>query len=63
MLLVLVHDVERVSRELDQFLVGLHGLQRQELSVDLVPETVLRKALDNLEEHISSKLPEFTRRN
>ncbi len=60
MLLILMQDVERVSREMDQFLVGLRGLQRQELSIDLVPEDVLSEALENLQDHITEKYPTFS---
>ena len=45
---------------MDQFLVGLHGWQRQELSIDQVPESFLEQALGNLEMHISSEHPAFS---
>ncbi len=60
MLLDLMQDVDRVNREMDQFLVGLRGLQRQELSVDLVPEDVLKKALRDLQYHVSDQYSSFS---
>ena len=59
MLLILVQDLEHVSRELDQFLVGLRGLQRQELSIDLIPEEVLTNALRNLNDHVRTEHTAF----
>ncbi len=60
MMLILMQDVERVNREMDQFLVGLRSLQRQELSVDLIPEEVLRQSLSDLERHITRKYDTFS---
>ena len=48
------------NREMDQFLIGLRGLQRQELSIDLVPEEVLKRALPDLQLHITCQYSTFS---
>ncbi len=60
MILTLMQDVERVGREIDQFLVGLRALQRRELSIDLVSEETLRDALQDLQEHIIREYVTFS---
>ncbi len=60
MMLGLMQNVERVTTEVDQFLVGLRALQRQELSVDLVNDNILREALDLLQDHIQQEYMTFS---
>ncbi len=60
MMLGLMQNVERVGTEVDQFLVGLRALQRQELSIDLVSDKILGEALDLLQEHIQREYMTFS---
>ena len=60
MLLILMQDIDRVNRELDQFLVGLRGLQQQEFSIDLILEMSLEQALRSFQKHIASEHPAFS---
>ena len=60
MMLGLMQSVDRVSTEVDQFLVGLRALQRQELSIDLVSDRILGEMLDQLQEHVQEKYVTFS---
>ena len=59
MLTSLIQDLQDVAREMDRFITGLRYLMRGKLSVTLVHEKTLTKALLNLQDHIRAKYPVF----
>ncbi len=59
-MLMLVEDIARVEREIEQFLEGFKSLHRGELPIDLVSEAALLDVLSHPQEHINEKYEMFS---
>ena len=60
LILALLQDIAMVETEASGFLSGLRSLLNEELTLDLVPEEVLRNALRELNKHLAEEFPAFS---